>query len=91
MKMVDINAKVAIEIEIQNYEKVIRNDKGRLLGTITKVPKANSFVKNKVGKTIEEGVKENLEQKLPERLADELTKELRENGVEASVDVSVTY
>ncbi len=89
--MVDIEAKAAIEIEVQNYEEVIRNDKGRLLGTITKVPKVNSFVKNKVDKTIEEEVKENLEQKLPERLADEPTKELRENGVEASVDVSVTY
>jgi hypothetical protein len=89
--MVDINAKVTIEIEVQNYEEVVRNDKGRLLGTITKIPKVNSFVKNKVDKTVEEEVTRNLEQKLPERLADELTKELRENAVEASVDVSVTY
>ena len=89
--MVDINAKVTIEIEAQNYEEVVRNDKGRLLGTITKISKVNSFVKNKVDKTIEEEVTRNLEQKLPERLADELTKELCENAVEASVDVLVTY
>jgi hypothetical protein len=89
--MVDINAVVAIEISVKNYEQVVKNDKGRFLGTVAKVPGASSFVKNKVDETIEKEVKENLEQALPERLADELTKELRENGVEASIDVSMTY
>ena len=89
--MVDIDAKLAIDISVENYEQVVKKDKGRFLGTVTKVPGVNSFVKGKVDETIEEEVKENLEQKSPEKLADELTKELRENGVEASVDVSVTY
>jgi hypothetical protein len=32
-----------------------------------------------------------LEQALPKNLADELTKGLRENGVQASVNVSLSY
>ena len=89
--MVDINAKLAIEIEVKDYEQVGRNDKGRLLGTMTKVPAVNSVIKGKVDRTIEEEVKNNLEQALPKNLADELTKGLRENGVEASVNVSLSY
>ena len=89
--MVDIAAKLTVEIEIKNYDEVVRNDKGRFLGNITKVPGLNSFVKGKVDETVEQEVKKNLEQTLPERLADELTKGLREEGVQASVDVSLTY
>ena len=89
--MVDINAKLAIDIEVKDYEQVVRNDKGRLLGTMTKVPAVNSVIKGKVDQTIEEEVKNNLKQALPKNLADELTKGLRENGVEASVNVSLSY
>ena len=89
--MVDIDAKLRIEISVEDYEQVVRNDKGRLLGTITKVPGAGSFVKGKVDDTIEEEVKKNLEQTLPKKLADELTKGLQEEGVQASVNVSLTY
>jgi hypothetical protein len=89
--MVDINAKLAIEIEVKDYEQVVRNDKGSLLGTMTKVPAVSSVIKGKVDQTIEEEVKNNLEQALPRNLADELTKGLRENGVEASVNVSLSY
>ena len=89
--MVDIDAAVAIKISVKDYEQVVKNDRGRFLSTVAKVPIASSFVKNKVDETIEKEVKENLEQALPEKLADELTNELRENGVEASVDVSLTY
>ena len=89
--MVDIAAKLTVEIEIKNYDEVVRTDKGRFLGNITKVPGLNSFVKGKVDETVEQEVKKNLEQTLPERLADELTKGLREEGVQASVDVSLTY
>jgi hypothetical protein len=89
--MVDVKAKLTVEVEVKNYEQVVRNDKGRFLGTITKVPGINSFVKGKVDETIEQEVKKNLEQTLPERLADELTKGLREEGVQASVNVSLTY
>ena len=89
--MVDINAKLRIEINVNDYEQVVRNDKGRLLGTMTKVPGASSVVKGKVDKTIEEKVKENLEQTLPKKLAGELTKGLQEEGVQASVSVSLTY
>ena len=89
--MVDINAKLRIEINVNDYEQVVRNDKGRLLGTMTKVPGASSVVKGKVDKTIEEKVKENLEQTLPKKLADELTKGLQEEGVQASVSVSLTH
>jgi hypothetical protein len=70
---------------------VVRNDKGRLLGTVTKVPGVNSVIKGKVDETIEQEVKNNLEQALPKNLSDEITKGLRENGVEASVDVWLTY
>ena len=89
--MVDIDAKLAIEIRVENYEQVIKQDKGRFLGTVTKVPGVNSFVKGKVDETIEEEVKKNLEQTLPGKLADELTKGLRDQGVEASVDVSIAF
>jgi hypothetical protein len=89
--MVDINAKLAIEIEVKDYEQVVRSDKGSLLGTMTKVPAVNSVIKGKVDQTIEEEVKNNLEQALPKNLADELTKGLRENGVQASVNVSLSY
>jgi hypothetical protein len=89
--MVDINAKLTIEIRVNNYEQVVTNDKGSLLGTLTKVPAVNSVIKGKVDQTIEEEVKRNLEQALPKNLADELTKGLRENGVEASVNVSLSY
>ena len=89
--MVDINAKLAIEIEVKDYEQVVRNDKGSLLGTMTKVPAVSSVIKGKVDQTIEEEVKNNLKQALPKNLADELTKGLRENGVEASVNVSLSY
>lgn len=89
--MVDIDAKLAIDISVENYEQVVKKDKGRFLGTVTKVPGVNSFVKGKVDETIEEEVKKNLEQTLPEKLADELTKGLHEQGVEASVDVSITF
>lgn len=89
--MVNIGAKIMIEIKVQNYEQIVRHDRGRLLGTMAKVPKINSFVKDKVDETIEKEVKKNLEQALPERLADELTKELRESGVYASVSVAVSY
>ena len=89
--MVDINAKLAIDIEVKDYEQVVRNDKGSLLGTMTKLPAVNSVIKGKVDQTIEEEVKNNLKQTLPKNLADELTKGLRENGVEASVNVSLSY
>lgn len=89
--MVDINANLTIEINVNDYEQVIRNDKGRLLGTMTRVPGASSFLKGKVDETIEEEVKKNLEQTLPSKLADELTKGLQEEGVQASVSVSLAY
>ena len=89
--MVDIHPKLTIEIEVENYEQVVKNDRGRFLGTMTKVPGVNSFVRGKVDQTIEEEVKKNLEQALPENLTRELTKGLRENGVEASVNVSLRY
>jgi len=89
--MVDINANLSIKISVEDYEQVVRNDKGRLLGTMTKVPGASSFLKGKVDETIEKEVKKNLEQTLPGKLADELTKGLQEEGVQASVSVSLTY
>ena len=89
--MVDIHPKLTIEIEVENYEQVVKNDRGRFLGTMTKVPGVNSFVRGKVDQTIEEEVKKNLEQALPQNLTRELTKGLRENGVEASVNVSLRY
>ena len=89
--MVDIDAKLAIEIRVENYDQVVKQDKGSLLGTVTKVPGVNSFVKGKVDETIEEEVKKNLEQTLPGKLADELTNGLRDQGVEASVDVSIAF
>ena len=90
-ELVDITANLTIEINVNDYEQVIRNDKGRLLGTMTKVPGASSFLKGKVDETIEEEVKKNLEQTLPSKLADELTKGLQEEGVQASVSVSLAY
>ena len=89
--MVNIVARLTVEIEIENYDEVVRNDKGRFLGNITKVPGINSFVKGKVDQTVDEEVKKNLEQSLPDRLAAELTKGLREEGVQSSVNVSLTY
>jgi len=89
--VVDIDAKLTIEIKVENYEWVVKKDKGRFLGTAVRVPVVNSFVKGKVDETIEEEVKKNLEQTLPEKLADELTKGLREQGIQASVDVSVAF
>ncbi len=89
--MININANLTIEIHVNDYEQVIRNDKGHLLGTMTKVPGASSFLKGKVDETIEEEVKKNLEQTLPSKLADELTKGLQEEGVQASVSVSLAY
>jgi hypothetical protein len=91
VSVVDIDAKLAIEIRVENYEQVVKQDKGSFLGTVTKVPGVNSFVEGKVDETIEEEVKKNLEQTLPKKLADELTKGLREQGVEASVDVSIAF
>jgi hypothetical protein len=87
--VVDIDARLTVEIRVENYEQVVKNDRGRFLGTMTKVPGVNSLVKGKVDETIEQEVKQNLEQTLPDKLADELTKGLREQGVEASVDVSI--
>jgi len=89
--LININANLTIEIHVNDYEQVIRNDKGRLLGTMTKVPGASSFLKGKVDETIEEEVKKNLEQTLPSKLVDELTKGLQEEGVQASVSVSLAY
>lgn len=89
--MVDIRAQLKIEIEVKNYEQVVSNDRGRFLGTMTKAPLVNSLVKGKVDQTIEEEVKKNLEQALPENLTRELTKGLHERGVEASVNVSLSY
>ena len=31
--MVDINAKLTMEISVEDYEQVVRNDKGTFLGT----------------------------------------------------------
>jgi hypothetical protein len=90
-ELININANLTIEINVNDYEQVIRNDKGSLLGTMTKVPGASSFLKGKVDETIEEEVKKNLEQTLPSKLADELTKGLQEEGVQASVSVSLAY
>ena len=89
--MVDIEAKITIEVRVKNYEQVVKNDRGRLLGAMVRVPKVDSFVKGKVDETIEKEVKKNLQQTLPERLADEVTRGLDEKGVQASVDVSVSY
>jgi hypothetical protein len=91
VNVVDIDAKLTIEIRVENYEQVVRQDKGRFLGTVTKVPGVNSFVKGKVDETIEKEVKQNLDHTLPAKLAGELTKGLREQGVEASVDVSLAF
>jgi len=88
--MIDIDARISIEIEGKNYEQVVKNDKGRFLGTMVKVPKLNSFIRNKVDQTIEEEVKENLKQELPENLA-KVNEELGKKGVQASVNVSLTY
>jgi len=90
-ELISINANLTIEINVNDYEQVIRNGKGRLLGTMTKVPGASSLLKGKVDETIEEEVKKNLEQTLPSKLADELTKGLQEEGVQASVSVSLAY
>jgi len=89
--LININANLTIEIHVNDYEQVIRKDKGRLLDTMTKVQGASSFLKGKVDETIEEEVKKNLEQTLPSKLADELTKGLQEEGVQASVSVSLAY
>ena len=89
--MVDVDASLKVEIEVKNYEQVVQNDKGRLLGVATKVPGVNSFIQSKVDQTIEEEVRKNLEQTLPKKLADELTKGLEKEGVQASVSVSLTY
>jgi hypothetical protein len=89
--MVDIDAALKVEIEVKNYEQVVQNDKGRLLGVATKVPGVNSFIQSKIDQTIEEEVRKNLEQTLPKKLADELTKGLEKEGVQASVSVSLTY
>ncbi len=89
--MVEIDARLKVEIKVENYEQVVKNDKGRFLGTVTKVPVVNSFVKGKVDETIEEEVKKNLEQTLPEKLEEELTKGFREQGVQALVDVSIAF
>jgi hypothetical protein len=59
--MVDIDAALKVEIEVKNYEQVVQNDKGRLLGVATKVPGVNSFIQSQVDQTIEEEVKKNLE------------------------------
>ncbi len=32
--MIDIDAKISIELEVKNYEQVVKNDKGRFLGTM---------------------------------------------------------
>ena len=89
--MVDIDAALKVEIEVKDYEQVVKRDKGRFLGAATKVSGINSFIQNKVDQTIEEEVKKNLEQTLPKKLADELTKGLQQEGVQASVSVSLTY
>ena len=89
--MVDFDARLTVEIRVENYEEVVRNDKGRFLGPMAKVPGINSLVKGKVDETIEQEVKENLQQTLPEKLADELKEGLHEQGVQASVSVSLTY
>jgi hypothetical protein len=91
LNVVNIDAKLTIEIKVEDYEQVVKKDKGHFLGAVTKVPGVNSFVKGKVDETIEKEVKENLEQTLPEKLADELTKGLLEQGVQASVDVSMAF
>jgi hypothetical protein len=91
LNMIEIEARITVEVRVENYEEVVRNEKGRLLGTVTRVPKVDSLVKAKVDETIEKEIKQNLEQTLPERLAYEVTKGLDENGVRASVDVSVSY
>ena len=91
LSMVDITAKLTVTVEVQNYDQVVRKDKGRFLGHITKVPGLNSFIEGKVDETVEQEVKKNLEQTLPKRLADELTKGLGQEGVQASVNVSLTY
>ncbi len=88
--MIDVDAELTIQIRVENYEQVVKKDKGRFLGTVAIVPAVNSFVKKKVDETIEDEVKKNLEQTLPEKLAEELTKGLLEQGVQATVDVSVT-
>ncbi len=91
MNVFDIDSKLTIEIKVENYEQVVKKDKGRFLGTVTRVPGVNSFVKGKVDETIEKEVKENLEQTLPKKLADELTNGLCEQGVQASVNVSMAF
>jgi hypothetical protein len=89
--MVDIDAALKVEIEVKDYEQVVKNDKGRFVGLATKVPGVNSLIQSKVDQTIVEEVKKNLEQTLPQKLANELTKGLQEEGVQASVSVSLTY
>jgi hypothetical protein len=89
--MVEIEARITIEIEVENYEQVVKEERGGLLGTVARVPKVNSFVRNKVDRTIRKEVEENLKQALPEKLAGRLTEELREKGVVASVNVSLAY
>jgi hypothetical protein len=90
--MVNIDAALKVEIEVKDYEQVVKNDQGRFVGLASKkVPGVNSFIQSKVDQTIEEEVKKNLEQTLPQKLANELTKGLQEEGVQASVSVSLTY
>jgi hypothetical protein len=89
--MIDIDAALKVEIEVKDYEQVVKNDKGRFFGVASKVPGINSFIQSKVDQTIEEEVKKNLEQTLPKKLTDELTKGLQQEGVQASVSVSLTY
>ena len=52
--MVDIDAKLAIEIRVENYEQVVKQDKGSFLGTVTKVLGVTSLVRGKVDETIKE-------------------------------------
>jgi hypothetical protein len=89
--VVDIDARLTVEIRVENYEQIVKNDRGHFLGTMTKVPGVNSLIRGKVDETIEQEVKQNLEQTLPDKLTDELTKGLRAQGVNASVDVSLAF
>jgi hypothetical protein len=96
-----IQVDVAIELDVQNYHDIVKQEKGGLVGMFAGLgavrDRVDTTIHDQVRTSVEAGLEERVRPELIERLRESvhasltnsLAEELAKNGVEADVRVSV--
>ena len=88
--MVRVKMGINIEIDVNNYDDIIKEEKGNNWGFITKIPIVGDIAKSKVDTKIESEIAKGLKSKLPfelqRNIKNQLNSQLSSKGVNAIVN-----